>query len=179
MTHGRAKYFSPVQPWCGGKLGRAPRFMAWRCSLGEWTSVAHVRAKYFSPVHPWCGGGWRVPRFGVWRCVMVGRLRINGARRGEIFFARINAANGYIGYAPRFMVWRCLTVGQKDINGARRGEIFFARTTVVRGRVAGVPPQCVGDCASTAHVGAKYFSPVHMRRVVTLGGRHDLGCGHV
>ena len=28
-----------------------------------------------------------------------------------------------------------------------------------------------------AHVGAKNISPVHMRCVVTLGGRHDLGCG--
>ena len=48
-----------------------------------------------------------------------------------------------------------------DIVGARRGEIFFARTSVVRRRVAATRSQRVGDCASIAHVGAKYFSPVH------------------
>ena len=64
-----------------------------------------------------------------------------------------------------------------DIVGARRGEKYFARTSVVRWRVAGAPPQCVGDCASIAHVRAKNISPLHMRRVVTLGVRHDLWCG--
>ena len=69
-------------------------------------------------------------------------------------------------------------VGQKDIDGARRGEIFFARTSVVRWRVAGAPPQCVGDCASIAHVRAKNISPLQMWRVVKFGVRYDFWCGN-
>ena len=94
----------------------------------------------------------------VRRCLMVGRLRINGARTGEIFFARTNAVNGYIGYAPRFMVWRCLMVGRLRTNRARRGEIYFARTSVVRRRVAGARSKRVGNCASIAD-GRKIFRP--------------------
>ncbi len=66
-------------------------------------------------------------------------------------------------------------VGQLRINRARRGEIFFARTSVVRRRVAGARSKRVVNCASIARVGAKNISPVHMRRVVKFGVRHDLG----
>ena len=64
-----------------------------------------------------------------------------------------------------------------DIVGARRGEKFFARPSVVWWRVAGARSKRVGDGASIAHVRAKNISPLHMRRVVTLGVRHDLWCG--
>ena len=70
-------------------------------------------------------------------------------------------------------------VGRLRINGARRGEIFFARTSVVRRRMARARSQRVGDCASIAYVGAKYFWPVPMRRVVKFGVRHDLWRGDV
>ena len=42
---------------------------------------------------------------------MCGRLRINGARRGEKYFAHTNAARGYIGRVPRVGACRCLMVG--------------------------------------------------------------------
>ena len=47
------------------------------------------------------------------------------------------------------------------INRARPGEKYSARTSVVRRRTAGARSQRVGDGASIAYVGAKYFSPVH------------------
>ena len=100
---------------------------------------------------------------------MVGRLRINRARTGEIFFARTNAVNGYIGYAPRFMVWRCLMVGRLRTNRARRGEIYFARTSVVRRRVAGARSKRVGNCASIAD-GRKIFRPYKYSVLLNLAG---------
>ena len=47
------------------------------------------------------------------------------------------------------------------VNRARAGDKYSARTSMVRQRMAATRSQSVGDGASTAHVGAKYFSPVH------------------
>ena len=47
------------------------------------------------------------------------------------------------------------------VNRARPGEKYSARTSMVRRRTAGARSQRVGDGASIAYVGAKYFSPVH------------------
>ena len=95
------------------------------------------------------------------RLLIPGRLRMGGARPGEKYFAPTHAVRCYIGYAPRFTVWRCLMVGRMDIVGTRRGEKYFARTSVMRRRTAGVRSKRVGDSASIAHVGAKFFSPGH------------------
>ena len=64
-------------------------------------------------------------------------------------------------------------VGQLRINRARRGEIFFARTSVVRRRVARARSKRVVVGASIAHGRAKNISPLQMRRVNKLGGRHE------
>ena len=89
LAHVRAKYFSPVHPWCVVDLGAHHDLWCddggW---LGEWISMAHVGAKYFSPVQPWYEGKLgRAPRFMAWRCLMVGRLRTDGASPGEKCFA--------------------------------------------------------------------------------------------
>ena len=77
----------------------------------------------------------RALRFMVRPNLMVGRLRMGGARTGEKCFAPTHAARGYIGRAPRFMAWRCLMVGRLRMGGARTGEIFFAPTDAVRGYI--------------------------------------------
>jgi len=120
-AHIGAKYFSPVQPWCGGKLGRAPRFMAWPCLTVGQIDIVGTRTgeKYFAPTHAARGYIGRAPRFMAWRCLMVGRLRTDGTRTGEIFFAPTHAVRGYIGRAPRFMAWRLLIPGRLRMGGAR------------------------------------------------------------
>ena len=70
-------------------------------------------------------------------------------------------------------------VGRLRINRARAGEHYFARKSVVRRRVAGARSKRVGEGVSTAHVGAKYFSPVQPWCGGELGGCHELGCGEV
>ncbi len=62
------------------------------------SGIGWAGAKYFSPVHMrrvvTLG---RAPRFGVRRLLMVGRLRMDGARTGEKYFAPTHAVRGYIG----------------------------------------------------------------------------------
>ena len=101
-----AKNFSPVHPWCGGGW--------WVRDHNVWV-IAHQCRTYGRKIfRPDKCGEW-LHRVCATICgavmVMAGRLRINGARRGEIFFARTNAARGYIGRVPRFGACRCLMVG--------------------------------------------------------------------
>ncbi len=77
----RAKYISPVHPWCGG---------GWRVRNHNVWAIAHQRRtwgrKIFRPYirgAAGCGGHAITTR---------GRLCINRIRRGEIFFARTHAA---------------------------------------------------------------------------------------
>ena len=107
---------------------------------------------------------------------MVGRLRMRGARTGEKYFAPTHAVRYYIGAGAMIYGAAMVMVGRWRINRARMGEKYFARTSVVRRRVVGARSHRVVDGASKAHVGAKYFSPVHPWWVVKLDRRHDLWC---
>ncbi len=99
--------------------------------------MAHGRAKNISPVHPWCGGGWRARHHNVWAiahqsrthgrkifrpyihgaaagggCAITtrGQLRINRARRGEIFFARTSVVRWRVAGAPPQCVGDCASM---------------------------------------------------------------------
>ena len=65
IAHARAKYFSPVHPWCGGgcAITTCGRLRINRARTGE---------KYFAPTHAARGYIGRAPRFGACRCLMVG-----------------------------------------------------------------------------------------------------------
>ena len=119
MAHVGAKYFSPVHPWCGGAR-RARDHNVW--------AIAHQWRTYgrniFRPYNR--GALLNLPCATIWGAAvaMVGRLRINRARRGEKYFAPTHAA-AHGGCAIE-------TCGRLRINRARPGEIFFARTNAAR-----------------------------------------------
>ena len=174
IAHVGAKYFSPAHPWCGGELGAHHDLwcddVLW---LGEWILLAHVGAKNISPLQPWCVGVWRARHHNVWAIAHQSRTC------GRKIFRPYKCGEWLHRVCAMICGAAMVMVGRLRINGARRGEKFFARPSVVRRRVAGAPPQCVCNCASTAHVGAKNISPVQMRRVVKFGVGHDLWCGDV
>ncbi len=70
--------------------------------------------KYFAPTHAVRCSIGRAPRFGTWRCLMVGRWRMDGARTGEIFFARTTVVWGQIGAGAT--IW-----GVAMFNGEAKG----------------------------------------------------------
>ena len=83
----------------------------------------------------------------------------------NIFRPYIHGAAAHGGHA-------IITCGRLRINRARAGEKYFAPTSVLRRRVARARSQRAGDCAPIAHIGAKYFSPVHPWCVGVWRARH-------
>ena len=95
--------------------------------------------------------------------VMVGQLRINRARRGEIFFARTSVVRRRVAGARSKRVGNCASIadGRKIFRLYKCGALL----NLACATICGVEMVMVGRLRlNAARTGEKYFAPTHAAR---------------